>query len=94
MKIFDQITAVNLAGQVEPHAKRLEDAAEQMSKAGIGNHITGGHVTHLRRMAACMRADAAVGKMPDIYYGTDRMYAAAEPARFDASTAAILDQLR
>jgi hypothetical protein len=94
MKVFDQINAVNLTEQIEPHAKRLQDAANAMEAAGIGAHLTDGHAVHLRKMAACMRADAAQGKMPSVYYGNDRMYAAAEPRRFDASTAAILDQLR
>jgi hypothetical protein len=93
-KVFDQINAVNLTEQVEPHAKRLEDAANAMQAAGIGGDLTHGHAMHLRKMAASLRCDAAQGKMPSVYYGTDRLHATAEPKRFDASTAAILDQLR
>jgi hypothetical protein len=93
MKVFDQINAVNLTEQVEPHARTLESAANAMEAAGIGAHLTDGHAVHLRRMAACMRADAAVGKLPSIYHGQLHA-AAAELKRFDSSTIAILDQLR
>jgi hypothetical protein len=92
-KVFDQINAVNLASQIEPHAARLEHAADEMSKAGIGNHITRGHVAILRHMSACLRADAAQGRLSSIYDGTDRMYAAAEPAKLHPTTSAILGQL-
>jgi hypothetical protein len=94
MHKIDNIVAVNLAGQVEPHAQRLEHAADEMSKAGIGNHVTRGHVAVLRTMASCLRADAAQGRLPSIYDGNDRMYASDEPKKFDASVVAILDQFR
>ena len=99
MKAFDNISAIDAAGNlcaaIEPHAARLEDAADRMSKDGIGNSLSPpGHVHILRHMAATMRADAAVGKMPSIYYSADRFHATAEPKRFDAATSEILDALR
>jgi hypothetical protein len=60
----------NQLEKIEPHAKRLEDAADRMDAAGIGGHPVNGHVAVLRGMAASMRADAAVGKMPHAYIGT------------------------
>ena len=51
---------------VEPHAKRLEDAADKMDSDGIGGHPTRGHAVVLRQMAGSMRADAAVGKLPHV----------------------------
>jgi hypothetical protein len=91
-KVFDQINAVNLTDQVEPHAKRLEDAANAMEAAGIGAHLSDGYGARLRHMAACLRADAAHGKLPSIYHG--QLHAAAEPKQFDSSTTAILNAFR
>jgi hypothetical protein len=62
---------------VEPHAKRLEDAADRMDKDGIGGHASRGHAAVLRDMASCMRADAARGKMPDVYNGGGALFGAA-----------------
>jgi hypothetical protein len=67
--------------KVEPHANRVEAAAEQMEKDGIGLHETSGHVSHMRRMAGAMRADAAVGKMPHAYHDAGSYWAQAEAAR-------------
>lgn len=67
--------------KVEPHATRLEAAADQMEKDGIGLHETSGHVSHMRRMAGAMRADAAVGKMPHAYHDSGSYWAQAEAAR-------------
>lgn len=61
--------------KVEPHANRLEAAADQMDKDGIGLHQTAGHVNHLRRMADAMRADAAVGKVPHAYHDAGSYWA-------------------
>lgn len=58
---------MNNLERIEPHAKRLEDAADKMEAAGIGLHADGGHVAVLRRMAAKMRADAAQGKIPHAF---------------------------
>jgi hypothetical protein len=72
----------NQLARVEPHAQRLEDAADQMDAAGIGGHATRGHAAVLRDMAACMRADAATGKLPDTYVPSGgRMWAGAEVTR-------------
>lgn len=67
--------------KVEPHANRVEAAADQMEKDGIGLHETSGHVSHMRRMAGAMRADAAVGKMPHAYHDSGSYWAQAEAAR-------------
>lgn len=66
---------------VEPHAQRLEAAADRMDKDGIGGHATRGHAAVLRNMAGCMRADAAVGRMPHVYDGGGAVYGAADNAR-------------
>jgi hypothetical protein len=47
---------------VEQHAANLEAIARQMDRDGIGGHPTRGHAVVPRHMAACMRADAAVGE--------------------------------
>ena len=65
---------MNNIALVEPHALRLEAAADAMDKAGIGGHPVRGHVAVLRSMAANMRADAAVGKLPNAY--ANSLYAA------------------
>ena len=64
-------------GKVEPHAKRIEDAADKMEADGVGSATANGHVKVLRGMASSMRADAAQGRIPSSYGG---MYAAADPA--------------
>ena len=63
---------------VEPHAAGLEDHADRMEKDGIGNHPKRGHVAIMRHMASCMRAEAAMGKMPHVYEGSDWVGAAAD----------------
>jgi hypothetical protein len=69
----------NLLLKIEPHAARLEDAADQMDAAGIGGHATRGHAAVLRDMAACMRAEASQGKLPDVYVpSSGRLWAGAE----------------
>jgi hypothetical protein len=67
----------NLLPKVETHAARLEAAADKMENDGIGGHATRGHAAVLRDMAGCMRADAARGKMPDVYNGGGAMFGAA-----------------
>ena len=69
---------MNNLAKIEPHALRLEDAADKMDAAGIGGHQTRGHAVTLRSMAANMRADAAVGKLP---YSNSSLHAAADNAR-------------
>lgn len=64
--------------KIEPHATRMEAAAEQMEKDGVGLHETQGHVSHLRRMAGSMRADAAVGKVPHAYHDAGSYWASSE----------------
>lgn len=67
--------------KVEPHANRLEAAADQMEKDGIGLHDTQGHVRHLHRMAAAMRAEAAMGKMPSSYHDAGSYWASGDRSR-------------
>jgi hypothetical protein len=94
IKIFDHVNAVNQIERVEPHARTLESVADAMEKDGIGSVPVHGHAAVLRHMAACMRADAAQGRMPASYHGIGSgLSAAAEPARLPATTANILSQL-
>jgi hypothetical protein len=53
---------------VEPHAAAVESCAASMEAAGLGGGPHG-HVEMLKRMAACMRADAARGTVPSVYHG-------------------------
>jgi hypothetical protein len=55
---------MNQLSKIEPHSKRLEDAADRMIKDGVGTHATRGHAAMLRRMAGEMRAAAARGRIP------------------------------
>ena len=81
----------NLLSKIEPHASRLEDAADKMDAAGIGGHPKRGHAAVLRDMAASLRADAARGKTSDVFDG-GVMYGAASTASSD-DIAAGLEQL-
>jgi hypothetical protein len=85
---------VNLIDQVEPHARGLETLADVMEKAGIGLHATRGHVPHLRRMAAAMRVDATLGKLPHEFNDTAAMYAGAEAASALPLPSIVLHNLR
>jgi hypothetical protein len=67
---------MNNLEKIEPHALRLESAADKMESAGIGGHASRGHVVILRDMASCLRADAAKGRMSHEYPGG--LYAAAD----------------
>jgi hypothetical protein len=67
-KAFDKIEAVNMIDKIEPHATRLEALANNLERDGIGADLTNGHAVHLRRMAACMRADAAQGRLSSVYH--------------------------
>jgi len=67
-KAPEKIFAANHLAKVEPHANRLEDAANKMDNDGIGGHETRGHAAVLRQMAGSMRADAAEGKMPHVFH--------------------------
>ncbi len=72
------VEAANQLVKVEPHAKRLEAAADAMDRDGIGGHPRRGHAAVLRDMASCMRADAAQGKLPHTY---EALYGATAGAR-------------
>jgi hypothetical protein len=82
---------MSIADIVEPHAERLEKAADQMEAAGLGLHPEEGHVHHLRRMASHLPADAALGRLAD-RYDPNRMHAAAaaQDVAVPASVAKIL----
>lgn len=67
--------------KIEPHATKLEAAADQMEKDGIGLHATQGHVNQIRRMADSMRSDAALGKVPHAYHDSGSYWASGEPRR-------------
>jgi hypothetical protein len=71
---------MNQLEKVEPHAARLEAAADKMEQAGIGGHASRGHVVILRDMASCLRADAAKGRMSHEYPGGMYAVAAADVA--------------
>jgi hypothetical protein len=72
------VMAVNAAmSKVEPHAMRLEAAAEKMEQDGVGSVSGNGHAHHLRRMADSMRADGARGKIPDSYHDSGYFASAA-----------------
>jgi hypothetical protein len=79
---------VNQISKVEPHARTLESAADAMERDGIGGGLNNGHAVHLRRMAASLRSEAALGKLPSSFY------ASIEPAQLNAATTAILNTLR
>jgi hypothetical protein len=64
--------------KIEPHATRMEAAADQMEKDGIGLHATQGHVNQIRRMADSMRADAALGKVPHAYHDSGSYWASGD----------------
>jgi hypothetical protein len=94
MHKIDHINAVNQTAVVEPHAKNLEACAAVMESAGIGCAADHGHVAILRRMAASLRADAALGKLPHVFRDSDRLYASsAEPAPLNSTTKSILTQI-
>lgn len=89
-----QVSAANHLGKIEPHAKRLEDAADKMDEDGIGGHDTRGHAAVLRHMAGAMRADAAEGKMPHVYHQDGGFYASAakDTAAVEAKVAEVKAQ--
>jgi hypothetical protein len=49
----------------------LESCAANMEADGIGAHSALGHAAVLCRMASCMRAEAAAGKMPHAWHDQD-----------------------
>lgn len=68
------ISAANLLSKIEPHAAKLEAAADKMESEGIGGDANNGHAVVLRKMAGSMRAEAAQGRMPSSW----SFYAAAD----------------
>ena len=59
----------SLRARAEAHASLLENAATLMQLDGIGVAPEFGHVHHLRRMAGAIRAQAALGQVPQSYTG-------------------------
>src|SRR5437660_12066468 len=90
---FPNLSAANLLHLVEPHAAKLEAIAGAMEKDGIGGDANNGHAVTLRRMAACMRADAAVGRMPNVYYDRDRLHATGDDLHAAAESPAKIAAL-
>jgi hypothetical protein len=80
-KAPEKLQAANFLSKVEPHAARVDKAADLMEQDGLGGHPTRGHATVLRKMAGCMRADAAQGKMPHVFEDTGWMGAAASETK-------------
>jgi hypothetical protein len=77
----DKIEAANMLPKIEPHAAKLEAAADGLEAAGIGGDASNGHAVILRKMAGHLRAEAAQGRMPAAFHG---MYAAAAvPAKVE-----------
>jgi hypothetical protein len=77
---------MNNLALVEPHAKRLEDAADKMDSDGIGGHPTRGHAVVLRQMASSMRADAAQGKLSHAVNDFGGVHAVARTTRYPVVT--------
>ena len=73
-----EATIASMCASVEPHAKNLEAAADQMEKNGVGLHPHLGHVHFARRMASSMRADAAQGKLPHEFRDSASYWASAD----------------
>jgi hypothetical protein len=59
-----------LLARAESHAALLEAAASLMELDGMGMDPQQGHVHHLRCMAGAIRAQAALGSLPQRYVGT------------------------
>lgn len=88
---MEPISAANLLPKVEPHAAKLEAAAAEMEAAGIGGDPSNGHAVALRKMAGCMRAEAAQGRMPSTYHSFYAAAAVAPPVDNSAAIAAAVD---
>lgn len=82
------LNAASVAHLVNPHSTAIRNAASGMEKAGMGLHEKRGHVAHLRSMADCMDAEAAMGKLPHIYDSGTQFYAGAQPTEADLKAAA------
>jgi hypothetical protein len=54
----------NQIEKIEPHAARLEAAADRMAAEGIGGDTITGHVAVMRALAADLRASATLGRIP------------------------------
>ncbi len=63
--------------KIEPHATALKNCAAAMEAAGIGSDQKMGHVKVLHHMAASMQAEAAAGRIPQIYRDNDWTFNAA-----------------
>ena len=86
-----QIAAANMLPKVEPHAARLEAAADKMESDGIGASDNMGHAKILRNMASDMRSSAARGEMPSRFYGA--MMASAAPVAESPEVKALKDEI-
>lgn len=73
-----KLAAGNIQHLIKPHAEALRNCAASMAAAGIGMHPKAGHVATLHNMADHMESEAALGKMPHIYYTNDFLHASNE----------------
>ncbi len=75
----EKLQASSVLHKVKPHTDALRAAADGMEKDAMGMHDKRGHVSHLRRMADKMDAEAVMGKVPHIYSDDNWLDAAASP---------------
>lgn len=92
-KTTASVDAAGVSHLVKPHAEACRAAADGMETAGIGLHATQGHVKVLRHMAARMEAEAAMGKLPNIYRDHDFIEAGANGGAAAATDPALTKQL-
>lgn len=66
----DKLRLAALVARAEVHASLIESVASLLEADGVGLDPDQGHVRHLRRMAGALRAQAALGKVPETYVAT------------------------
>jgi len=74
------ISAANHLALIEPHAAALEKIADSLDSSGLGGGKHG-HAAALREISACMRADAAKGRVGGDYVGSMYGSASADDVR-------------
>ena len=90
--------SAEVRNKIAPHAASLKNCAAAMEAAGIGSDPKQGHVKVLHHMAAAMEAEAASGRIPQIYRDHDWTFsAAADPKNddvvVDPAVKALTDQI-
>lgn len=95
--MLNNISAADVRHLTDKIADTFDACANACEAAGIGGHPSQGHAAIARRMAADIRANAALGRLPHIFHDADRLYAAAEDtpesATLPAETTRILSKL-